>query len=140
MSIISSERPQTLRAMTCHAPYAYALALGLKVEEYRYRATNYRGWLLFHSGVSTASDSAFQYLDITPEEAKRGFIIGAGYLNDCQQSGNYYAYQIVTPLLFQNPLRIRGKQQILWSPSDDNESKIFDSAWRIIQTMIHTAK
>lgn len=139
MTIISEKYPATTRAMTCHAPFAYALALGEKREEYRYRATNYRGWLFFHSGISTASDDAFEYLDISPKDAQRGCIIGAGYLNNCSKSGNYYAYEFSQSLLFENPLRIRGKQPILWLPADDKEVRIFASAWGQLQRMIHTA-
>ena len=140
MSILSNECPATTRAMTTHAPFAYALALGEKREEYRYRSTDYRGWLFFHCGLSTASDSAFEYLDMEPEDAQRGCIIGAGYLNDCSKSGNCYAYEFTQAVLFENALKIRGKQQILWLPADSNEVKIFKAAWQILQTMIHTTK
>ncbi|MBN3924616.1 hypothetical protein [Nostoc sp. NMS4] len=140
MTILSNNCPATTRAMTCHAPYAYALALGEKREEYRYRETKYRGWIFFHSGLSTASDYAFEYLDMSAKDAKRGYIIGAGYLNDCSKSGNCYAYEFLTPVLFENALKIRGKQQILWLPVDSNEVAVFKSAWQILQTMIHTAK
>ncbi|MBD0263482.1 MAG: hypothetical protein ICV78_12385 [Tolypothrix sp. Co-bin9] len=127
--------PKTLRAMTCHAPYAYALSLELKTEEYRYRPTQYRGWVFFHSGLSTASDDAFEYLDITPQEAQRGCIIGAGYLNDCEKIDNYFAYKFSSAILFDKPLKIRGKQPILWQPANDYESRIFDSAWQILKRM-----
>ena len=140
MTIIPTEYPATTRAMTCHAPFAYALALGEKPQEFRYRATDYRGWLFFHCGLSTASDYAFEYLDMSPQDAKRGCIIGAGYLNDCSKSGNCYAYEFINPVVFENPLRIKGKQQILWLPADSNEVKIFKAAWQLLQTMIHTAK
>ncbi|MBE9107686.1 hypothetical protein IQ229_22975 [Nostoc cf. edaphicum LEGE 07299] len=140
MSILSNECPATVRAMTCHAPFAYALALGEKREEYRYRETKYRGWVFFHSGISTASDYAFEYLDMSPEDAKRGYIIGAGYLNYCSPSGNIWAYGFINSVLFENAQKIRGKQPILWQPADDNEVKIFNSSWQILQTMIHTAK
>jgi hypothetical protein len=139
MTIISNEMPQGLRAMTCHAPFAYALALGEKREEYRYRATNYRGWIFFHCGLSTASDYAFEYLDMKPKDAKRGYIIGAGYLNDCLKLDNYWAYLISNPVLFENPLKIKGKQPILWQPADDKEVQIFNAAWQILRMMIHTA-
>jgi hypothetical protein len=135
MSILSNECPKTVRAMTCHAPYTYALGLGLKTEEYRYRATNYRGWVFFHSGLSTASDYAFEYLDITPKDAKRGYIIGAGCLDDCFKDGNYFTYHFGNAVLFDEALKIRGKQPILWQPANDDESKVFDSAWQILQRM-----
>ena len=138
MNILAQECPATTRALTCHAPYAYALALGEKREEYRYRATQYRGWLFFHCGLSTASDDAFQYLDMEPKDAKRGFIIGAGYLTNCSRSGNYFAYEFVNPVLFENPLKIRGKQQILWLPADSNEVAVFASAWQELRRMIRT--
>jgi hypothetical protein len=126
--------------MTCHAPFAYALALGKKREEYRSRETKYRGWVLFHSGLSTASDYAFQYLDMSPQDAKRGYIIGAGYLNHCSKSGNCFAYEFINSVVFENPLKIKGKQPILWQPADDKEVKIFALAWQELQRMIHTSK
>ncbi|MBD2509819.1 hypothetical protein H6G91_21390 [Nostoc muscorum FACHB-395] len=114
--------------------------MGEKREEYRYRETKYRGWVFFHSGISTESDSAFQYLDMSPEDAKRGYIIGAGYLSYCSKSGNIWAYGFINSVLFENAQKIRGKQPILWQPADDKEVQIFNSAWQILQTMIHTAK
>lgn len=140
MTIIPAEYPSTMRAMTTHAPFAYALATGQKQQEYRSRSTNYRGWAFLHSGKSTASDDAFSYLDMSPEQAFRGGIIGAGFLNSCSQSGNYFAYEFLNPVLFENPLKIKGKQAILWLPSNSEEVKIFKSAWQILQTMIRTAK
>lgn len=140
MTMISNEYPATTRAMTCHAPFSYALALGEKREEYRSRATQYRGWLFFHSGKSTTSDDAFEYLDMSPQDAKRGYIIGAGYLNNCSPSGNCWAYEFLNPVLFENPLKIRGKQQILWLPADTNEVQIFKSAWQELQRMNPIAK
>lgn len=140
MSIVSNECPKTVRAMTTHAPFAYALALGEKKQEFRYRETKYRGWLFFHSGLSTASDYAFEYLDMSPEQAFRGGIVGAGYLNHCSKSGNCYAYQMINPVLFENPLKIRGKQPILWQATNEKEVKIFALAWQILQRMIHTTK
>ncbi|MHC5916098.1 MAG: ASCH domain-containing protein [Nostoc sp.] len=140
MTILPEKCPTTVRAMTVHAPFAYAMALGQKTEEYRYRSTTYRGWIFLHCGLSTASDYAFEYLDMEPKDAQRGCIVGACFLNSCTQSGNCYAYQMITPVVFENALKIRGKQSILWLPSDTNEVKIFALAWQILQTMIHTAK
>lgn len=140
MPIITAECPKNLRAMTCHAPFAYALALGKKREEYRSRETKYRGWVLFHSGLSTASDYAFEYLDMSPQDAKRGYIIGAGYLNHCSKTGISWAYEMINPVLFEKPLKIKGKQPVLWTATNSNEAQIFAGAWQILQTMIHTAK
>ena len=86
------------------------------------------------------SDHAFEYLDMEPEDAKRGYIIGAGYLNYCSKSGNIWAYGFIDSVLFESPQKIKGKQPILWQPADDNEAQIFASAWQILQTMIHTVK
>lgn len=139
MTIISARCPATTRAMTCHAPFAYALALGEKTQEYRSRVTQYRGWIFFHCGISKQSDDAFQYLEISPEDAQRGCIIGAGYLNDCLRLDNYFAYEFINPVLFEKPLRIRGKQQTLWLPADSKEVKIFASAWQELQRINPTA-
>lgn len=136
MSIISNECPPTVRAMTCHGPFAYALALGIKQEEYRRRDTKYRGWVLIHCGLSTASDDAFEYLDLSPSQVERGGIIGASYLNASTKDDDYYAYQMITPVKFPKLIRISGKQATLWQPSNTKEVQIFADAWQILQRMI----
>lgn len=140
MSIITNECPPTVRAMTCHAPFAYALALGIKQEEYRRRDTKYRGWVFIHCGLSTASDDAFEYLDLSPSQVERGGIIGAAYLNSSNKDCDSFAYKMITPVKFDKLIRISGKQVTLWQPTNTKEAQIFASAWQILQSMIHTAK
>lgn len=69
------------RALTIHAPWAWAIVNGLKRVENREWLTDYRGPLLIHAGLSEDSDDpagiVFQKLGITePEEYVRGAIIG----------------------------------------------------------------
>ena len=69
------------RAITIHAPWAWAIVNGLKRVENREWLTEYRGPLLIHSGLSDESDEAardvFQKIGITePDQYVRGAIIG----------------------------------------------------------------
>jgi hypothetical protein len=72
-----------IKAISIHAPHAYAICLGIKSHEYRNSSTKRRGWVLIHSSSSRASDSCFQDYGIDPKIALRGAIIGAAYLTDC---------------------------------------------------------
>jgi hypothetical protein len=47
---------------------------------------------------------------------------------------------MITPVLFENPLKIRGKQAILWLPANSNEVAVFKSAWQELKRMNPTAK
>ncbi|MBO3459969.1 hypothetical protein G7B40_040290 [Aetokthonos hydrillicola Thurmond2011] len=136
--------PSNLRAISIHAPFAYAICLGLKDEEYRTQPTLIRGWILIHSSQSKASDQYFTDYGIdianalggTPEAiAKRGAIIGACKLTDCIGSPGDYAYCLKSPILFDKPIEgIRGQQSIFWGISDKFPERLeaFKLAWGMI--------
>jgi hypothetical protein len=69
--------PEDLKAISIHAPHAYAIALGIKKFEYRSRASKRLGWTLIHSTLSKSSDHFFAEYGIHPQGTKRGAIIGA---------------------------------------------------------------
>lgn len=131
-SFNNKKAPSNLRAISIHAPYAYAICLGLKDEEYRTIATNIRGWVLIHSSLSQASDSDLKTYELDPCKIARGAIIGAAEIVDCIGSNRDYAYLIGEYRLFEKPLKISGKQAIFWKPKDTREQLIFDKAWSMI--------
>lgn len=128
----NKKAPSNLRAISIHAPYAYAICMGLKDEEYRSQATNIRGWVLIHSSLSQASDSDLKTYELDPRKIARGAIIGAAFIKDCIGSNRDYAYLISEYRLFEKPLKISGKQAIFWKAKDAKEQQIFDKAWSMI--------
>jgi hypothetical protein len=130
--------PSDLRAISIHAPFAYAICLGLKDEEYRTQPTKIRGWILIHSSQSKASDQYFKDYGIDIAIAKRGAIIGACKLTDCIGSPGDYAYCLESPILFDKPIEgIRGQQSIFWGVSDKHpeHQEAFKLAWGMIQSL-----
>jgi hypothetical protein len=69
--------PETLKAISIHAPHAYAICMGIKQAEYRTQPTNRRGWILIHASQSKDSDHCFADYGISKDTIKRGAIIGA---------------------------------------------------------------
>lgn len=128
--------PSGLKAISIHAPHAYAICLGLKPEEYRTRSTGIRGWVLIHASQSQASDSFFQDygIDIRQIKIARGAIIGAAYIEYCEGCSGDYAYGISQYKLFEKPLTgISGKQAIFWGAKSDREIQAFQEAWSLIK-------
>ena len=127
-----------LKAISIHAPFAYAICMGLKDEEYRTQATKIRGWILIHSSQSKASDQYFIDYGIDNAIVKRGAIIGACKLTDCIGSPGDYAYCLERPILFEQALEgVRGQQSIFWGISDraPERQKAFQLAWESIQSL-----
>ncbi|MBW4478617.1 MAG: hypothetical protein KME54_17595 [Tolypothrix brevis GSE-NOS-MK-07-07A] len=130
--------PSDLRAISIHAPFAYAICLGLKDEEYRTQPTKIRGWVLIHSSKNKASDEYFTDYGIDSATAKRGAIIGACKLIDCIGISGDYAYCLERPLLFPQALEgVRGQQSIFWgvSKSAPERDYAFKLAWEMIQCL-----
>lgn len=127
-----------LRAISIHAPFAYAICMGLKDEEYRTQPTKIRGWILIHSSQSKASDQYFTDYGIDSAIIKRGAIIGACKLTDCVGTPGDYAYCLTHPILFPQVLEgVRGQQSIFWGVSlrAPERQKAFQLAWDIIQSL-----
>jgi len=127
--------PSDLRAISIHAPFAYAICMGLKDEEYRTQSTKIRGWILIHASLSKASDIHIADYGIEPSTIKRGAIIGACELTDCIGKPGDYAYCLESPILFEQPFEgIKGQQSIFWGISDKSPERFeaFRRAWSII--------
>lgn len=120
-----------IKAISIHAPHAYAICLGLKPYEYRNSPTKRRGWVLIHSSSSKASDEFFVNYGIDPKIAKRGAIIGASFISDCT-SDIYggYAYRMTRVMLFDKPIEgVKGCQSVFWGHSNDPQKiKAFEQA------------
>lgn len=128
--------PQVLRAMTTHAPFAYALVMGLDDFEIRRRESTYRGWVLIQAGKSHDSDEFFQQYDLSPN-LPRGGIIGAAVLNNCylDPRKGFWIYEFENPLKFKKLIPIAGKQATLWKAANKQEQLIFTSCWQEICKM-----
>jgi hypothetical protein len=96
---------QDLRAISIHAPWAWAIMAGHKAVENRTWRTKYRGRLAIHASQSTASDDAAQAefkrlgivapSDFTPW---RGHLLGSVELIDCVQFDLLREQQLLGPL------------------------------------------
>ncbi|MFY7887053.1 MAG: hypothetical protein ACOVOV_19630 [Dolichospermum sp.] len=121
-----------IRAISIHAPHAYAICLGLKPYEFRNSPTKFRGWVLIHSSGSKSSDSYFKEYEL--EDIKhlvsRQALIGAAFLSDCQKMEGCYGYLFSEVLLFDNPVEgVKGCQSIFWGDCNDPAKiKAFEQA------------
>jgi hypothetical protein len=122
-----------MRAISIHAPHAYAICLAIKPYEYRNSPTKIRGWVLIHSSSSKASDSFFREYEL--EDIKhlvsRQALIGAGFISDCQRmEEGGFAYLFSEVLLFDSPVEgVKGCQSIFWGDCNDPAKiKAFEQA------------
>lgn len=125
--------PEDVRAMTTHFPWAWLMGNGYKGEEYRHRRIAFPPIVFFHSGLSTESDWAIQEYGIPRSEIKRGYILGAGRVIDCQPSKEdpqRWAYHMDDQVFFDKPAGpISGKQAIFWKATDTQSVRVFNQAW-----------
>ncbi|MBE9216657.1 hypothetical protein IQ247_29030 [Plectonema cf. radiosum LEGE 06105] len=127
--------PESLKAISIHAPHAYAICKGIKQYEHRSRATKQRGWILIHASQSKASDSYLVDYGINKSTIKRGAIIGAAYLTDCTWDSEYgcYAYHLESPILFDQAIEgVKGCQTIFWGAKTTEKQAAFAAAWKLI--------
>ena len=127
--------PETLKAISIHAPHAYAICMGIKETEYRSRPTDRRGWILIHASQSKASDDFFAEYGIDPNIC-RGAIIGAAFLTNCiwDSHNQCYAYQLEEAILFDEPFEgIKGCQAIFWGANTSDKQAAFAEAWNTIE-------
>ena len=123
--------PPNLKAISIHAPHAYAICLGIKNAEYRTQATKRRGWVLIHSSQSKTSDEFFFDYGIDISIAKRGAIIGAANITDCTWDWEFecYAYHVHNPIYFKQPIeKVKGCQAIFWGPKTEDKKVAFTLA------------
>lgn len=142
MTIITQtvDSPQWLRAISIHAPHAYAICIGVKKEEYRTKSTHYRGWALIHSSGSKASDDYFQdyFIDPVAIGIKRYAIIGAAEIYDCLGQPGDYRYLLRNAISFKPIEGIKGQQSIFWGKSDKypERTEAFNNAWAMLQARL----
>ena len=122
-----------MRAISIHAPHAYAICLGKKPYEYRNSPTKHRGWVLIHSSGSKASDSFFREYELVDIKhlVSRQALIGACFISDCQRMAEGdYGYLFSEVLLFDNPVEgVKGCQSIFWGDCNDPPKiKAFEQA------------
>ena len=127
--------PESLRAMSMHFPYAWAIVNGVKDFELRTRATRYRGFVLIHASSSKDSDDLIVEHSIPPDQIVRRAIIGAAELFNCTESpeeGGFY-YELLNPIAFDKPIPASGQQSIFWPASTPERDQAFKAAWEQIQ-------
>ncbi|NWF61914.1 MAG: hypothetical protein HXY43_22345 [Fischerella sp.] len=120
-----------IKAISIHAPHAYAICLGLKPFEYRNSPTKRRGWVLIHASQSKDSDYCFKEYKINPADIKRSAIIGAAYIADCiPDSQGGYAYRMTRAILFKTPIeKVKGCQAVFWGHcKDPHKIRAFEQA------------
>lgn len=101
----------------------------MKKEEYRTQPTKRRGWVLIHASQSKVSDEYFTTYNIDKSGVKRGAIIGAVQVTDCIGSPGNWAYQLDSPVLFEQPVEdVRGKQAIFWGANSKELQEAFTLA------------
>ncbi len=121
--------PPQLKAISIHAPHAYAICLGIKKDEYRTQSTKRRGWVLIHASTSKQSDDYFADYGIDQTNIKRGAIIGAVKIINCIGFSGDYAYQLANPIKFSRFVeKVKGKQSIFWGAKSDAEKIAFTLA------------
>lgn len=129
-----------IKAISIHAPHAYAICLGKKEYEYRNSPTDRRGWILIHSSGSKASDSCFADYGIDKKIAARQAIIGAAFITGCSPDGQGgYAYRLTGRMLFPVPiLGIKGCQSVFWGHCKDPQKfKAFEQAMEQIRAKLN---
>jgi hypothetical protein len=129
--------PETLRAMSIHFPFAWAIVHGEKDFEYRTRATKYRGIVIIHASSTKDSDEFIAHYNIPPEQVVRKAIIGAAELVNCvkdDESDGYY-YELENPIAFPEAIPVSGQQSIFWPASTPERQKAFAQAWQLVHEM-----
>ncbi|NWF61785.1 MAG: ASCH domain-containing protein [Fischerella sp.] len=127
--------PESLKAISIHAPHAYAICMGIKKAEYRSQPTDRRGWILIHASQSKDSDHCFADYGISKDTIKRGAIIGAAQITNCTWDAEYgcYAYHLESPILFDQPIEgVKGCQAIFWGATQPQKQAAFAQAWALI--------
>ena len=125
--------PETLRAMTVHFPFAWAMVQGLKTEEYRTRRTTYRGIFLVHASANDEWDFELDNFDTYPQQIVHKAILGAVELVDCQDRGDHFAYILQSPMAFEKPIPASGQQVPFWRASTPEKVEVFNQAWDAMQ-------
>ena len=134
--------PETLRAMSIHFPFAWAIVHGKKDFEYRTKATKYRGIFLIHASSSKDSDEFMAHYDIPQDQIVRKAIIGAAELVDCVEDdkGDGYYYELINPITFEKPIPVADQQSIFWPASTPERDRAFKQAWKLVQETLSSTE
>ena len=126
--------PDTLRAMSIHFPFAWAIVHGEKDFEYRSRATKYRGIFLIHASSTKDSDEFIGEYNIPEDQIVRKAIIGAAELLECVEDAEHggYFYELDNPIAFEEAIPVSGQQSIFWPASTPERVRAFNRAWQQI--------
>ena len=116
-------------ALTIHPEWAKAIIDGHKDVENRswQPVHNYRGTLYIHSSVTNPDPKNLEFIEeITgikyhPKDLIQGAIIGSVQLQSVERFSespwaipNFYHWKLSSPILFEKPIKIKGKQK-MWS-------------------------
>ena len=122
-----------MKAITIHAPWAWAIINGHKRWENRTWPTNYRGWLAIHAGKRNASDDAAEALlaelgiDHPADWSTiRGKLLGVVWCAGCNDGAlesdpfgsGPFRFALSNPRLLIEPIAMVGKLS-LWTLPDD---------------------
>ena len=128
-SIVGSNFPDTLRALSIAGPYAYLITIGEKQSECRTWKTNFRSIVLLH--VSTGRKHG------KPQRKDMlSAIIGAAEIYDCtpnQELSNSYYHWMRYPVLFKQFIPNISGARNYWKPKTSAHIKAFNWAWKQIQ-------
>lgn len=83
-----------MKVMTIKQPFASLIAKGYKEYEFRTWRTNYRGYILIHSGKNIDKEAIkrFKYLNL---EYPLGCIIAKAKITDCIEVDNKFAKELL---------------------------------------------
>lgn len=129
--------PPALKAASLHAPWGYAIALGLKDEEYRTRRYAHRGWTLLHVTKSKKSDNFLDDYYLRGRiEIHRSAFIGATWIESCDGESGNWTYHCRRSFLFPEPIMgVKGQQSVFWGSLPDSE-QAFADGWRYINSYV----
>lgn len=120
-----------MKVLSVKQPWAALLVNGIKDIENRTRRTTFRGRILIHASSAKMSGSIADYLnqrqtmammdsqvdvDNLRETLKTGYIIGSIEIYDCVKGddsvwaeNNVWNWKVRNPVLFNKPIRAKGK-------------------------------
>ena len=128
-SIVRSNFPDTLRALSIAGPYAYLITIGQKYSERRTWKTNFRGIVLLH--VSTGRE----YGEPQTKDMMSA-IIGAAEIYNCTSNlefSGYYDHWMRNPVLFKQLIPNVSGARNYWKHKNSAHVKAFNWAWEQIQ-------
>jgi hypothetical protein len=114
-----------LKCLSVRQPWASAILLGLKAEEYRSRPTRHRGPLLIHAGLKPCDrEASLAFLAAHPEVAAAmpplGHALGLADVVGCEPHPEYgFAWRLARPRLLVRPVPVKGQVGLFAVEIDD---------------------